>query len=127
MEQKLAPTQEFICAIKDPHYMYLEQQTRYDEVAALARFLGVEGQGEYNMLTKLSHQVTRNTLRKIARKAADMYGELMIADNSRPRSPLSCFIQVAIHDNTVPYSTRLSVFGKKVKKCTNNLLISASL
>ena len=107
--------------------MYLEQQTRYDEVAALARFLGVEGQGEYNMLTKLSHQVTRNTLRKIARKAADTNGELMIADNSRIRSPLSCFIQVAIHDNTVPYSTRLSVFGKKVKKCTNNLLISASL
>ena len=116
MEQKIAPTQDFIRAVKDPHYLYLEQTSRFCEVAALARFLGVQGQGEYNLLTKLSHHVPRETLRRMARKAADMYGELLIKDNSRPKSPLSCFIYVAMHDYTVPYKTRIYVFGEKVKK-----------
>ena len=52
----------------------------------------------------------------MARKVADMYGELLIKDNSRPKSPLSCFIYVAMHDYTVPYKTRIYVFGEKVKK-----------
>ena len=115
MEQKISPTQEFIQAVRDPQYLYLEQPNRYQEVAALARFLGVQGRGEYNLLTKLSHCVTRKNLRRMARKAADMYGDLLIADNSRPKSPLSCFIHVAIHDYTVPYKIRLYVFGRKVK------------
>lgn len=116
MEQKIAPSQDFIRAVRNPHYLYMEQPNRYYEVAALAKFLGVEGQGEYNLLTKLSHCVTRKTLRKMARKTADMYGELLIANETRPKSPLSCFIHIAIHDYTVPYKTRLYVFGRKVKK-----------
>ena len=116
MEQKIAPSQKFIRAVRDPHYLYMEQPSRYHEVAALAKFLGVQEQGEYNLLTKLSHCVTTRKLRKMARKAADMYGELLIADRSRPRSPLSCFIHVAINDSTVPYKTRFYVFGKKVNK-----------
>ena len=110
------PTQEFVHAIKNPQFLYMEQSSRYNEVAALAKFLGVEGQGEYNLLTKLSHCVTTETLRAMARKTADVYGELLIKDNTRLKSPLSCFIHVAVNEKSIPYEIRLHVFGRKVKK-----------
>ena len=110
------PTQEFVHAVKNPQYLYLEQSSRYHEVAALAKFLGVKGQGEYNLLTKLSHYVTTKTLREMARKTADVYGELLIKDNTRPKSPLSCFIHIAVNEQSVPYEIRLYIFGRKVKK-----------
>ena len=110
------PNQEFVHAVKNPQYLYLEQSSRYHEVAALAKFLGVEGQGEYNLLTKLSHCVTTETLRTMARKTADVYGKLLTVDNTRLKSPFSCFIHIAVHEQSVPYETRLYVFGRKVKK-----------
>ena len=116
MEQQLAPTQEFIYAVKNPQYLYQKESSRYDEVAALAKFLGVKGQGEYNMLTKISHCVPTETLRAMARKSANVYGELLIKDNTRLKSPLSCFIHTAVHERSVPYEIRLHIFGKKMKK-----------
>ena len=126
------PSQEFIRAIKNPEYMYAAQRSRYFEVAALIKFLGktitwnmhiynsislgVHSQGEIKLLTKLSHYISIEKLRDLARKAASQYGEIEVVDRTRPRSPFSCFIYIAIRDSDIPVSSRVSVFGRKARK-----------